>query len=409
MGLIFESYFSDFSFLVISGVIIFYYYVVNKQSYFKRKGFPHVKPTWFLGNNYKPFLLLEGFEWSLDRMYHALKGNKIGGFYSFLTPSYIVCHPELAQKVLIKDFSYFHDHGITVDETVNPLDGNLFNMSGNKWRALRNKLSPAFTSGKLKWMFPQINKCGDSMIKYLNSKVTHKDYAIRDVCSRYGMNVIALCAFGLETDCINNPDNDFTKVANIIFHPPIYWVLFGFLRMVLPKLKPKVIKPKVKPFDPIVEEFFFSVTKQAFEHQTKIGEKRNDFVQLLLQLKEKGSVEMDPKDTEDENPLELTDVNEKLEFTDALLTAQILISFAAGFEPSASLMSYALYLFSKYPECQKEARDEINKMKLKYGELNYDALKDLLRSLCVSLEGRFEDEELRQILDDIQTKISLQY
>jgi len=28
---------------------------------------------------------------------------------------------------------------------------------------------------------------------------------------------------------------------------------------------------------------------------------------------------------------------------------------------------------------------------------------------CFSLEGRFEDEELRQILDDIQTKRSLQY
>ncbi|XP_046397315.1 DNA-directed RNA polymerase II subunit Rpb4 [Ischnura elegans] len=31
------------------------------------------------------------------------------------------------------------------------------------------------------------------------------------------------------------------------------------------------------------------------------------------------------------------------------------------------------------------------------------------KSLIPSLEGRFEDEELRQILDDIQTKRSLQY
>ncbi|XP_026285250.1 DNA-directed RNA polymerase II subunit Rpb4-like isoform X2 [Frankliniella occidentalis] len=31
------------------------------------------------------------------------------------------------------------------------------------------------------------------------------------------------------------------------------------------------------------------------------------------------------------------------------------------------------------------------------------------KSLVPSLEGRFEDEELRQILDDIQTKRSLQY
>ncbi|GFG28615.1 hypothetical protein Cfor_05660 [Coptotermes formosanus] len=31
------------------------------------------------------------------------------------------------------------------------------------------------------------------------------------------------------------------------------------------------------------------------------------------------------------------------------------------------------------------------------------------KALIPSLEGRFEDEELRQILDDIQTKRSLQY
>ncbi|KAK9496390.1 hypothetical protein O3M35_013294 [Rhynocoris fuscipes] len=31
------------------------------------------------------------------------------------------------------------------------------------------------------------------------------------------------------------------------------------------------------------------------------------------------------------------------------------------------------------------------------------------KALIPSLEGRFEDEELRQLLDDIQTKRSLQY
>ena len=55
--------------------------------------------------------------------------------------------PDLAQKILIKDFSHFHDHGVPADPN-NPLDQNLFTMNGEQWRTLRNKLTPVFTTGQ---------------------------------------------------------------------------------------------------------------------------------------------------------------------------------------------------------------------------------------------------------------------
>lgn len=42
---------------------------------------------------------------------------------------------------------------------------------------------------------------------------------------------------------------------------------------------------------PEVENFIMDWTKQSFEHRLSTGHSRNDFIQLLLQLRQKGTVE----------------------------------------------------------------------------------------------------------------------
>jgi len=52
------------------------------------------------------------------------------------------------------DFAYFPDHRAFVDESVEPLFGkNVFFLRGDRWREMRNTLTPSFTASKMKIMF----------------------------------------------------------------------------------------------------------------------------------------------------------------------------------------------------------------------------------------------------------------
>ena len=42
----------------------------------------------------------------------------------------------------------------------------LTNISGEKWKQLRSKLSPVFSSGKLRLMVPKLDKVGADMKDY---------------------------------------------------------------------------------------------------------------------------------------------------------------------------------------------------------------------------------------------------
>lgn len=78
--------------------------------------------------------------------------------------------PELIKKILVKDFDTFVDRGIHMDPE-DPLSQHLFRLRGVKWRGLRTKLSPTFTSGKLKMMFPFVIQQGYNYQKYLKNAV----------------------------------------------------------------------------------------------------------------------------------------------------------------------------------------------------------------------------------------------
>lgn len=173
----------------------------RKFSYWERHGIPHLKAHSWLFGNLKAVGRTNVAEY-LGCVYHEMRRvglDKIAGFYFFTEPTLLATDPEHVRLVLSQDFEYFHDRGVYVNEKDDPLSAHLFSLEGTKWKRLRKKFSPTFTSGKMKNMFEILSKVANELDVVIKERIKGCDVLeIRDLCSRFTIDIIGSCAFGIE-------------------------------------------------------------------------------------------------------------------------------------------------------------------------------------------------------------------
>lgn len=211
MGIVFENTSGE---LIAFALIFFalgYYYVNWKFNYWQRRGVQFLKPSFPFGNFQVAFLQRRSIGDHIRDMYNA-STDPFNGTYNALMPSLFIRDPELIRSVLIKDFTSFQDRGFHCEPTYDPLSGHLFALSGEQWKTLRGKLTPSFTSGKLKAMFSTIVDCGGPLTEYIEKRAVKGDpVEFREILAQYMTNIIASVAFGIDIDCIKDPDTPFRK------------------------------------------------------------------------------------------------------------------------------------------------------------------------------------------------------
>ncbi|GAB0087597.1 Cytochrome P450 [Sergentomyia squamirostris] len=347
---------------VVTFVTVGYFWVKKQYRFYEDKGLPFVPPRFPLGNLWGVGSTKHAGIFTKES-YNYLKGKDIiGGIFFFVRPVVLVLDLDFLKNVLVKDFNYFQDRGIYVNEKDDPLSGHLFALSGQRWRNLRHKLSPTFTSGKMKMMHSTIVAVAAELQKYLETFANQKEeIELKDILARFTTDVIGSCAFGIECNSINDPDNEFRKMGRKIFD----FKGLEFLRLFFLAMFPSIGRAlKMRINKPDVADFFMNVLRESIEYREKNNIKRNDFLHLLIQIKNTGKLEDDEADLG------------KMTFEE--LAAQTFLFFLAGFETSSSTMSFAFYELAKDQKVQARAREEINRILEKHGgEYTYDACMEM--------------------------------
>ncbi|XP_045460600.1 probable cytochrome P450 6a14 [Harmonia axyridis] len=361
---------TTFNLLLLTGVFLLYKWVNYKMNYWKRRGLlvPDTSSTKTL------FQILFAKNSFADRvliLYRDLKSKGVqhGGAYITLVPLYVAMDLNIIKSIMQVDFQHFVDRGVFMDEKNDPISAHLFSLTGSKWKILRNKLSPTFTSGKMKMMFGTLVDCTKGLHKLMD-KTNGKEVDIKDVLGRFTTDIIGSCAFGIECNSLEDPKSIFRQKGREFFDADLKQNMKNFSSLFVPQIM-RAFKITLIPRD--ISSFFINLVKDTVEYREKNNVIRKDFMQLLIQLKNEGKLVDDEKMeaekiNEDENRITMDEI-----------AAQAFVFFQAGFETSSTTMTFCLYELARNKDIQEKLRKEIIQTLDRHGgKITYENVHEMV-------------------------------
>lgn len=346
--------------LVVIGVVKVITLVWQMYFYWSKKNVPHLPDSFssFI-DGWKVFFRRISFpEWA-EYMYNYSPDAKYCGVMDFGTPAVLIRDPDLIRDITVKDFDHFPDHRAFVDEEIEPLFGkNVFALRGDRWREMRNTLSPSFTASKMKFMFELISKCSKGFVEYmLDHPELCSSVETKKIFRRYTTDVIASAAFGVTVDSMKDPNNEFylrgieaTKFSS----GKLAMFKFMFMRAL-----PRLAKALGVTFFPTATlNFFRRIVDENIKTREREGIVRPDMIHLLMQARDKSTTQ-------------------KMTLDD--IVSQAFIFFFAGFETTSTLMCFVVHELAVNPDIQDRLREEVDRhLAEENGEISYESMSKMV-------------------------------
>ncbi|NWW10005.1 CP3A9 protein, partial [Oreocharis arfaki] len=327
---------------------------------FKKLGIPGPRPLPFFGTclEYRKGFL--GFDNECFKKY-----GKVWGIYDGRQPTLAVADPQIIKSVLVKDcYTTFTNRRRT--DLAGVLSSAISLAEDEHWKRLRTVLSPTFTSGKLKEMFPIMKHYGEVLVKNVQKRVKEdSSISVKDIFGSYSMDVVTSTSFGVNIDSMNNPKDPFVremkKLVKFDFFDPLFILSFVF-----PFVTPVLAKMNVSFFPTDAVDFFMrSIAKIKQEREKEAHKGRVDFLQLMIESQHSSS-----QGNNEAN-------HSYKALTDTEVLAQAFIFIFAGYEPTSNTLGYLAYELALHPDVQQKVLQEIDTVLPNKAPLTYEAIMKL--------------------------------
>ncbi|KAL1505267.1 hypothetical protein ABEB36_004868 [Hypothenemus hampei] len=334
---------------------LFYWFLRWKHRYWQRRGIFQVEPDFLFGNFKRAFLGKVTSCQEIKDAYNRIKKANVthGGMYYTYTPVWIPTDLTIIKNILYQDFNFFTSHGFFYKHKNDILTNHLFSMENGEWRTLRAKLSPAFSSGKLKLMFYVLRQIGDNLEKKVEELwINHETLDVNEINECFSNDVVFNCFYGLNINTIEDPKNEFRKYGVKIFH-----------RHFLVDLMEQCFNWNFLNFcgHSIVgrdtTKFFVDIVRHVIDKRTKNNIIRHDIFNQLLKLYN----------------------SKEAEFTLNDFAANVFLMAIAGFDTISATISFLLYEVARNQDVQSKMRDEIRMIykNIIDNRITYDGLQEM--------------------------------
>uniref|UniRef100_A0A8C6DMP7 unspecific monooxygenase n=1 Tax=Moschus moschiferus TaxID=68415 RepID=A0A8C6DMP7_MOSMO len=322
--------------LLAIGLVLLYVYGTYSHGLFKNLGVPGPRPLPYFGNVLSYRKIFEGKQSLL-----------------------LITDPEVIKTVLVKEcYSVFTNRRVFGPMGI--MKNAVSVAEDEQWKRIRTLLSPTFTSGKLKEMFPIIAKYGDVLVRNLRKEAEKgKSVNTKDVFGAYSMDVITSTSFGVNIDSLGNPQDPFVDNAKKLLR---FNILDPFLLLVVlfPFLVPIFEVLNITMFPKSAVNFLTKSVKRIKESRLKDNQKpRMDFLQLMINSQ-------NSKETDNHKAL-----------SDQELVAQSIIFIFGGYETTSNTLSFLLYILATHPDVQKKLQEEIDMTFPNKAPPTYDVLAQM--------------------------------
>ncbi|XP_004534853.1 probable cytochrome P450 6a13 [Ceratitis capitata] len=341
-----------FSLLLLTVLSLICIFLRRKQQYWEAQGIPLLKP----------FLFFYYGRGRIGTDCHAIDipnevyqryretGVPLAGMFMLSDPLIILLDLELIKHVLIKDFANFSYRGLYHNLRDDPLMGNLAAIDGPYWKRLRAKLTPSFTTGKMKFMYPTLIKVGEQLADVVDARISRDGVLdVKDLAACYTTDVIASSTLGIECDSLHDPLEDFRLITVKFFEE--YSVTRDLISQRLPQLA-KFLHWTNTP--KVVTDFYIKVVRDNIAYREEHSIVRQDFLQIMIDLIKTESLTMEE------------------------IAAQVFVFVIAGYETTSTTMTNCLWELAVNEDIQELVREEIVQVLQEHDDvLTYDCLKKM--------------------------------